>query len=107
MVGPTFDPEELAGRKLTALFDRAAARDFADVFVLAQRFVVVEMKPSSDDVGRRRAHRLALCISVRAEANECFGDGNVESGSNHPGRLMNLRPDRNRVIEPWCEPADR
>ena len=38
VVGPTFDPEELAGRKLTALFDRAAARDFADVFVLAQRF---------------------------------------------------------------------
>ena len=38
IVGPTFDPEELAGRKLFALFDRAAARDFADVFVLAQRF---------------------------------------------------------------------
>ncbi len=38
VVGPTFDPEELAGRKLTALFGRAEARDFADVFVLAQRF---------------------------------------------------------------------
>lgn len=38
IVGPTFDPEELAGRKLTALFDRAEARDFADVFVLARRF---------------------------------------------------------------------
>jgi hypothetical protein len=38
IVGPTFDPEELAGRKLTALFDRAEARDFADVFVLAKRF---------------------------------------------------------------------
>ena len=38
VAGPTFDPEELAGRKLTALFDRAAARDFADVFVLAARF---------------------------------------------------------------------
>ena len=37
IVGPTFDPEELAGRKLVALFDRAEARDFADVFVLAQR----------------------------------------------------------------------
>lgn len=37
-VGPTFDPEELAGRKLAALFGRAEARDFADVFVLAQRF---------------------------------------------------------------------
>ena len=38
VVGPTFDREELAGRKLVALFDRAEARDFADVFVLAQRF---------------------------------------------------------------------
>lgn len=30
--------EELAGHKLLALFDRAAARDFADVYVLARRF---------------------------------------------------------------------
>lgn len=29
---------ELAGHKLLALFDRAAARDFADVYVLARRF---------------------------------------------------------------------
>jgi hypothetical protein len=36
--GPTLAPEELAGRKLLALFDRAAARDFADVRLLAQRF---------------------------------------------------------------------
>lgn len=38
IVGPTFAPEELAGRKLLALFDRAEARDFADVYVLAPRF---------------------------------------------------------------------
>ena len=38
IAGPTFDPEELAGRKLLALFDRAAARDFVDVYLLAQRF---------------------------------------------------------------------
>lgn len=37
-VGPAFDPEELAGRKLIALFDRAEARDFADVYLLSQRF---------------------------------------------------------------------
>ncbi len=36
--GPTLAPEELAGRKLLALFDRAAARDFADVLLLARRF---------------------------------------------------------------------
>jgi hypothetical protein len=38
LVGPTFAPEELAGRKVIALFDRAAARDFADVYTLAARF---------------------------------------------------------------------
>ena len=38
VLGPTLAPLELAGRKLLALFDRAAARDFADVYVLAQRF---------------------------------------------------------------------
>jgi hypothetical protein len=36
--GPTLAPEELAGNKLLALFDRAAARDFADIYVLARRF---------------------------------------------------------------------
>jgi hypothetical protein len=32
VAGPTFAPEELAGRKLIPLFDRAAARDFVDVY---------------------------------------------------------------------------
>lgn len=36
--GPTLAPEELAGHKLLALFDRAAARDFSDVYVLTHRF---------------------------------------------------------------------
>lgn len=34
LIGPTFAPEELAGRKVVALFDRAEARDFADVLEL-------------------------------------------------------------------------
>lgn len=38
IAGPTHAPEELAGRKLVALFSRAEARDFADVAILAQRF---------------------------------------------------------------------
>jgi hypothetical protein len=37
-VGPALDPDELAGRKVIALFDRAEARDFADVYVLAERY---------------------------------------------------------------------
>lgn len=38
IAGPTFDPDELAGRKMLALFDRADARDFADVFALVDRY---------------------------------------------------------------------
>ena len=38
LVGPTYDPEELAGRKVIALFDRAEARDFVDVHALAHRY---------------------------------------------------------------------
>ena len=38
VAGPTFAPEQLAGRKLIALFDRAAARDFVDVYSLARLF---------------------------------------------------------------------
>jgi hypothetical protein len=35
--GPTLAPEELAGHKLLALFDRAAARDFADIYADSAR----------------------------------------------------------------------
>jgi len=38
IAGPTFGLEKLAGRKLLALFDRAEARDFADVYILVQRY---------------------------------------------------------------------
>lgn len=38
VAGPTFAPEELGGRKLIALFDRAAARDFVDVYSVARLF---------------------------------------------------------------------
>lgn len=38
LLGPTLAPLELAGRKMLALYGRAKARDFADVYVLAERF---------------------------------------------------------------------
>jgi Nucleotidyl transferase AbiEii toxin, Type IV TA system len=50
-IGPTLDPLELAGRKLLALFDRAAPRDFADVYRLTDRFgqsAVVDMASEID-----------------------------------------------------------
>lgn len=36
--GPTYSGPELAGRKMLALFSRAAGRDFVDVYLLAMRF---------------------------------------------------------------------
>ncbi|MFN0281210.1 MAG: nucleotidyl transferase AbiEii/AbiGii toxin family protein [Kineosporiaceae bacterium] len=38
LAGPTLDPDELAGRKVAALFDLVEARDFADVYALAARY---------------------------------------------------------------------
>lgn len=38
VVGPSFAPFDLAIRKTLALFSRAEARDFTDVFALTQRF---------------------------------------------------------------------
>ena len=38
VLGPTFAAEELAARKVLALFDRAEARDFADVYQLREAF---------------------------------------------------------------------
>jgi Nucleotidyl transferase AbiEii toxin, Type IV TA system len=43
IAGPTFAPAELAGRKVIALFDRVAARDFVDVFALSRRFSKTEL----------------------------------------------------------------
>jgi hypothetical protein len=37
-LGPTLSARDLAARKTLALFGRAQARDFADVYALAQRF---------------------------------------------------------------------
>jgi hypothetical protein len=37
-LGPTFDPLEHAARKALAVFDRAEARDFVDLFRLSQLF---------------------------------------------------------------------
>lgn len=37
-LGPTLSPRDLAGRKTLALFGRAEARDFADVYELAHRY---------------------------------------------------------------------
>lgn len=52
IAGPTFAPDELAGRKVIALFDRAAARDFVDVYALSRRFTKRELLALARDVDR-------------------------------------------------------
>lgn len=52
-VGPSFAPEELAARKVLALFDRAEARDFADVYQLSKTFqpALLVARAASLDLG--------------------------------------------------------
>lgn len=52
VAGPTFAPRELAGRKLLALFDRAAARDFVDVFSLAAIFSEHDLLTQAKEIDR-------------------------------------------------------
>jgi Nucleotidyl transferase AbiEii toxin, Type IV TA system len=52
VLGPTFAAEELYGRKTIALFDRAEARDFADVYILAARFGRDALLRSAAEVDR-------------------------------------------------------
>lgn len=42
-VGPIYSHEELAARKLLAVFGRAEARDFADISALAERFDLAQL----------------------------------------------------------------
>lgn len=52
IAGPTFAPDALAGRKVVALFDRAAARDFVDVHALSRRFTKPELLELAREVDR-------------------------------------------------------
>ena len=65
--GPTFAPEELAARKLTALFGRAEARDFTDVYALCQAFpksLLIE-HAKQIDLGFNEAELATAIRSVR------------------------------------------
>jgi Nucleotidyl transferase AbiEii toxin, Type IV TA system len=52
-LGPTLSPRDLAARKTLALFGRAEARDFADVYDLARRYGRVQLVTwaAADDSG--------------------------------------------------------
>jgi len=50
LAGPTFAPEELAARKVLALFGRAEARDFADVYELARTYDATTLAARAADL---------------------------------------------------------
>lgn len=66
IAGPTLHPEELAGRKLAALFGRAEARDFADVFALAQHFdrSVIMQRAAEVDLGFDRRVLAEMMMTI-------------------------------------------
>lgn len=80
--GPTFAPEELAARKLTALFGRAEARDFTDVYALCQVFprsLLIE-RAKQIDLGFNEAELATAIRSIRRfQQSEFASDGiNIE-----------------------------
>jgi hypothetical protein len=81
IAGPTLDPEELAGRELVALFDRAEARDFADVFVLARRFgrSTLLVRTRHGRAGSTWRWSTALACRRRPSRHVKFGSGSVRS----------------------------
>lgn len=66
-LGPTFAAEELAGRKVLALFDRAAARDFADLYQLRHAFGREEL------VARAAALDLGFTPALLSESMGALG----------------------------------
>jgi Nucleotidyl transferase AbiEii toxin, Type IV TA system len=91
-VGPTFAPEELAGRKLLALFDRAAARDFVDVFALSDRYDKKQLlaEASALDAGFT-AELLAGQIATLGR----FGDADLPVAAGKTDRLR-------AFFAEWC-----
>lgn len=79
-LGPTLAPLELAARKLVALFGRAEARDFADVYVLAERFgkgILIEEARSFD-----RGFDLAV-LAQMMRALDRFDDDEIPLAPEH------------------------
>jgi hypothetical protein len=84
IAGPTFAPDELAGRKVIALFDRAAARDFVDVHGLSRSFSKTErldlareidsgfdLRVFIDMLGTLAATAMSISLSAMSTSPRC------------------------------------
>lgn len=83
-VGPTYPPQELAARKLLALFDRAEARDFVDVHTLSQRFDLEELLGLAGDLDE--GFTPALLAQMLA-SHRRFTDDELVALGGDPSRL--------------------
>lgn len=83
-VGPTFELHELAARKLLALFDRAAARDFADLLALSGRFDVDELLTLARELDD--GFDIAIFASM-LDALDRFSDEDLAATGAEPGDL--------------------
>ena len=81
IAGPTFALDELAGRKLVALFDRAAARDFVDVYALHHTFTndVLLERAAEVDAGFNQAVFAEMLehLAGYADADRSLGAADV------------------------------
>jgi hypothetical protein len=93
IAGPTFGLEELAGRKVVALFDRAEARDFADVFALAQRYSKVLLIHRATEVD---ADFDPIVLATMLGSLSRFRDDEIPVDAEHLSRLRSF-------FEQWRE----
>ncbi len=79
VAGPTFAPIELAARKLIALFDRAEARDFVDVYVLSHRFAQDRLLALAAEVDTGFDHKV-LAEMMRTHTRFADQDFPIDTG---------------------------
>ena len=85
VLGPTFAAEELAARKVLALFDRAEARDFADVYQLREAFDREAL------VARAAALDLGFTKALLRQSLETLGRFSDDEIPTEPREVASLR----------------
>jgi hypothetical protein len=100
-VGPTFQPIELAARKLLALFGRAEARDFSDLFELSSLFDLDEL---SDLAGRIDAGFNRAALAEALGSVDRFADADFRRAPQPRARFASLRTSEERR---WSRRTDR
>lgn len=94
--GPTYPPEELAARKVLALFDRAEARDFVDVHTLSEHFELDHLAELAGQLDRGFTDGL---LAEALASHQRFTDGELEELVADPPELRAFADRwRNRLL---------